>query len=248
MLWTDKLEIPRKTSRRKVVAYIRVSTKPQADGPSLDQQLEAIKKHASRNYMEILSVHEDTKSAYRQGILSRPGLQDAVHAAKEANAALLVLNASRLTRRLDDIPRLQELGVKIYTVDEGLMTQVKLCRAVEKAQGEGAAKSSAQKSRRRTQKVSGALTPEQRGRGAITARLRDHDNIHAAAKCLCKVKGARDMTYGERAHALSAAGIVKVVNCSGITVNWTGESLRKAWPRIRDEMDLLEEDDPFVGG
>ena len=74
--------------------------------------------------------------------------------------------------------------------------------------------------------------------------MRVRDNIHAPAKSLSEVEDVRDVSYGERVRAFSDAGPVNVENSSGQTTNGTRESLRRAWPRIRDEMDPREEEDP----
>ena len=52
------------------------------------------------------------------------------------------------------------------------------------------------------------------------------------------------MSHGERVRAFSDAGAVKVENSSGQTTNGTREGLRKAWPRIRDEMGSFDGEDP----
>jgi DNA invertase Pin-like site-specific DNA recombinase len=85
----------------RIAGYVRVSTKRQTKGESLDAQEEAIRTWADEAGHEVVAIYRD---AGRRGALDaadRPGLLAALGAIEDGEAdALVVLNLGRLARAL----------------------------------------------------------------------------------------------------------------------------------------------------
>jgi DNA invertase Pin-like site-specific DNA recombinase len=92
--------MPRATTRtnaRLAVAYLRVSTDDQALGP--EAQRAAIERWAAAAGVEVASWHEDRGVSGGASLDRRPGLLEALDAAKGARAGLLVVaKRDRLAR------------------------------------------------------------------------------------------------------------------------------------------------------
>jgi DNA invertase Pin-like site-specific DNA recombinase len=93
-------DMPRATTRtnaRLAVAYLRVSTDDQALGP--EAQRAAIERWAAAAGVEVASWHEDRGVSGGASLDRRPGLLEALDAAKGARAGLLVVaKRDRLAR------------------------------------------------------------------------------------------------------------------------------------------------------
>jgi DNA invertase Pin-like site-specific DNA recombinase len=94
-------------ARTRTVAYVRVSTRKQADdGQSLDAQLERIRAYAALYNLELVGDLVVDAGASADS-LKRPGLQRALAVLDEGRAdALLVTKLDRLTRSVTDLAHL----------------------------------------------------------------------------------------------------------------------------------------------
>lgn len=85
----------------RVVGYVRVSTKRQVKGESLDAQDEAIRAWATDAGHEVVTVKRDAGERGALDAVDRPGLLAALEMIEEGEAeALVVLNLGRLARAL----------------------------------------------------------------------------------------------------------------------------------------------------
>ncbi|QDT11300.1 recombinase family protein [Planctomycetes bacterium K23_9] len=86
----------------KIILYIRVSTKDQADsGLSLDAQRAKLEAYASLYDLEVVAVIEDAGESAKS--LKRPGLQRALAMLRSGEAeGLAVVKLDRLTRSVGD--------------------------------------------------------------------------------------------------------------------------------------------------
>lgn len=94
--------------RTRTIAYVRVSTRDQADhGVSLDAQRAKVEAYASLYELDLIEVIVD--GGHSAKTLDRPGLRRALQALREGNAeALLVVKLDRLTRSVRDLGDLVE--------------------------------------------------------------------------------------------------------------------------------------------
>lgn len=109
----------------KTIAYLRVSTTAQVtDGVSLDLQIEKIRQWAALHNSELVGVYSDNGLSGKN--TARPGLQQALTAAKAHKAALVVYSLSRLSRNtLDTLRLVQELeqaGSDLVSIQEMIDT------------------------------------------------------------------------------------------------------------------------------
>ena len=85
------------TDPKLAVAYIRVSTDKQAEGPEAQRQ--AIESWARSNGVTVVSWHQDIGVSGAASLSDRPGFLDALAALEESSAGLLVVaKRDRLSR------------------------------------------------------------------------------------------------------------------------------------------------------
>ncbi len=243
-----------KLKRRKAVAYARVSSLPQSvDSMTLEGQFDAIKAYAKANRMEIVNYEMDEASAHGSGSENRPGLQSAIRHARASNAVIVVVRVDRLSRWLPSLEKLLGSGVRFYSTDHGYLSRKALRDGVAKAQEESDQKSRAQKDlgeqrRARGKKRSCTLRPEDRRTGRINNMLRRDDNVRAVAQHFCRFPSLQQLTWQQRAECLSSAGITRQKNLrTEKRAPWTKEALRKVWPKVAAEIDLMQDVDPVPG-
>jgi DNA invertase Pin-like site-specific DNA recombinase len=125
---------PSETDRRRIVAYIRVSTDKQAEhGVSLDAQRAKVEQYAALYDLELVAVEVDALSAKTT---ARPALARAL-AMLDAGTAdgLLVVKLDRLTRSVRDLGDLIERyfgarGSSLISVSENVDTRTAAGRLV----------------------------------------------------------------------------------------------------------------------
>jgi len=113
-------------TRRRAVAYVRVSTDKQAEhGVSLDAQRAKVEAYASLYDLDLVAVEVDAGVSAKT--LDRPALARALEALRTGKAdALLVVKLDRLTRSVRDLGELVERcnreGWAVLSVSENLDT------------------------------------------------------------------------------------------------------------------------------
>ena len=243
------------TKCRSAVAYARVSTKQQSSQSlSIEGQFDAIRAFASKNRMEITYYELDEASAYGPGSENRPGLQAAIRHAKASGGVVIVYRVSRLSRWIASVDLLRATGVRFYSVDKGYLSETRLRQGVLKAQEEADHKSLAQKmqhslARLRGKKCRRSVSPSDRRKGTVNNQHRRDDNIRSVANHFCDLPGMEKMTHSARAESLNLAGVLRMVSARRERRSeWTGEALRKQWPLVMAEIELLRDVDNFRGG
>ena len=107
--------------RRKVVAYIRVSTEEQATkGFSIAGQRQVLEDYANGHELEIVRVFEESHSAYKPG---RPEFEAMLSFLRKQKGitGVLCYKLDRLARNLQDYAVLEEMeGTTIISATEGL--------------------------------------------------------------------------------------------------------------------------------
>lgn len=107
------------------IAYYRVSTAKQGQsGLGLDAQQTAVKRYAAANGLTI--TQEFTEVETGTGKRARVAIFEALAAAKEAGAVLLIAKLDRLARNVHFISGLMESGVKFVAVDMPSVTNLTL--------------------------------------------------------------------------------------------------------------------------
>jgi len=91
------------SDRPRAIGYVRVSSKKQRDdGNSLDDQREAIIRHAVLSGFDLVEIFADGGISGGKGIEARPGLAAALDAIRTGKAStLIVKHADRLARDTD---------------------------------------------------------------------------------------------------------------------------------------------------
>lgn len=112
------------TSKPRAIGYVRVSSKQQvAEGRSLDDQRDAIIRHAVLNGMELLDVVADGGISGGKDEEKRPGLSAALDTIREGRASVLIVkHVDRLSRDSDLAGFLKvtvkRAGGKLVVLDE----------------------------------------------------------------------------------------------------------------------------------
>lgn len=98
------------------IAYYRVSTTKQGDsGLGLDAQQTAVSAYASAKCLQVVETFTEIETGTNKR--KRPQIANAIKAAKEHDAVLLVAKLDRLARNVHFISGLIESGVKFVAVD-----------------------------------------------------------------------------------------------------------------------------------
>ncbi|KHQ52023.1 MULTISPECIES: recombinase family protein [Mameliella] len=229
------------------VLYLRCSHTTQ---DSFDEQRDAVKAKASSLGLEVVTIFEETASASGFKGFERRDLQKAIRMAQNGNYAIIVARIDRLSRNVDDVPKLLATGVPFYAADRPHKLSGRVLEAgVRRAQDEVDIKKLNKRLEEAMRRLKGktrtcAITPETAGRGRMTNILRRDDNIRAAAHALALRPDWETMTHAERASYLQAAGIFRVMSTKKETTKpWTPEAIKKNWPRLRAEIELYLSED-----
>ena len=101
---------------RKLVAYLRVSTKGQGDsGLGLEAQEAAVSAHAASSGSAIVGRFVEVESGRRA---DRPELLKAIAHAKRARSTLVIAKLDRLSRNVAFLANLMEAGVDFVACDQ----------------------------------------------------------------------------------------------------------------------------------
>src|ERR1022692_4439578 len=106
---------------RNFLGYIRVSTAKQGEGVSLQEQREAISRHAERSQLEVTEWFEERETAAKRG---RPVFNQMLKALRQGRAdGVIIHKIARSARNLKDWADLGELidqGVEVQFANESL--------------------------------------------------------------------------------------------------------------------------------
>lgn len=217
------------------VGYLRVSSKRQAaEGDSLDVQRLQLNAYAEEHGAALHGPFQDDLSGYRNNVKHRPGLRAAVDEALRRKVPLLVARVDRLTRSLDDLTLLDLDGLVLVAADRGVVSRATLKAAVAKAHAESEAKSLRAKDQHaQRHRPSGWVTPAEfdsgRKKGAMSNKLRAAQRVQEVADFIRKNPEVRNLSHGQRANYLNAAGLQNLKSSKGLREDWTKEALRPAW-------------------
>src|SRR5580700_5893738 len=109
------------TPNRHAVAYVRVSSKDQEQGFSIPAQRKLLADYAAQQGLHIVQQFEDVETAKRAG---RTAFGEMVAFLRDASTScriLLVEKTDRLYRNIKDWVTIDELGVEVHFVKEGVM-------------------------------------------------------------------------------------------------------------------------------
>ena len=243
------------TKRRSAVAYARVSTLEQSrESLSIEGQFDAIRAYAAKQRLKIWHFEMDEASAYGPGSETRPGLQAAIRHAKATGGIVLVYRISRLSRWVASVDLLRATGVRFHSVDLGFLSEKRFRDGVLKAQEEADHKSLAQKAQNALKRLKGqkprrGFSMKDRRRGTTNNQLRRDDNIRAVANHFCDLSGMEKMSHHERVASLKLAGVLRTVSARKMTKSeWNIEALRKQWPLVMAEIELMRDEETFPLG
>lgn len=229
----------------KVVGYIRVSTKRQAEqGLSLDGQAEAIRQWAERHSYNLLSIEEDDCSAHGPAGLARPGLRAAIARARSEGVPIVVTSIDRLSR---DVKSLKVLGLDdihiITTSSKRRVGKRRLRDLVRAAQDEIADLSAhGQASQRSAKRTRSNLRPEDRRAGALGNLDRVDEKIQSLIEQIRKHPDLVTMSWPQRVDHLNGQDALNLRSRKlQIRKPWTIGSLRKPFNRALEEMRIQAE-------
>jgi DNA invertase Pin-like site-specific DNA recombinase len=193
------------------IAYYRVSTVKQGQsGLGLEAQKAAVKRYAAANGLTI--NQEFTEIETGTGKRARVAIYEALAAAKEAGAVLLIAKLDRLARNVHFISGLMESGVKFVAVDMPAVTNLTLHILAAVAEEEAKMISGRTRAALQAAKERGVtlgnpqnLTPEAQ---AAAARA----NREAAVTAYRKIAGYAQLL---QASGLSLAAIANKLNSEG---------------------------------
>lgn len=104
-----------RSSKLKVVAYLRVSTQRQGQsGLGLEAQRQAIETFVSQHKATVVGTFKEVESGKRS---DRPQLQKALHLAKVTGATLVIAKLDRLSRNAAFLLTLRDSGVRFEACD-----------------------------------------------------------------------------------------------------------------------------------
>lgn len=106
--------------RRRVVGYVRVSTREQGDSKlGLAAQREALERFCQAEGVELVDVVQEVASG-KLGLTERPGLARALQQAKRlGNAPIVVSKLDRLSRNVAMVSGLMQEGVPFIVAELG---------------------------------------------------------------------------------------------------------------------------------
>ena len=240
---------------RKVVGYVRVSTRKQEEsGISIDGQTDLLRDYARRRKLDLVGIYDDAASGYSRGSASRGGLVSAISRARADGIPILVVSIDRLSRSPAVLKLLDVPGLKILSVKEGRVGKERLrtlVKAAETQSAEIARRSTKAAANRKAQgRTSGNATNLQAGqrRGAVQNMQRSAQKVRDLADVVLARPELRSFSWAERAAALNDAGHLNLISeKKNERKEWTKSSLRKPFGAALEELQFqadLEKDDP----
>ncbi len=236
---------------RKVVGYVRVSTKGQEkNGISLDAQSALLRDHAHKHNMDLVGISEDSQSAYDRRSSLRPGLQEALSTARSESIPVLVVSVDRLSRNMKDLALSGFSAVEIISVKEGKVGQKKLKKLVKAAEAasadaaqrsKDAVRSSASKGRGPGNRTN---IKEAQRRGAVSNMLRSERKIKQLADFIAQNPSIKNLSWSGKVEVLNSAGhLNQLSEVHGETRTWTISALRKPFAAALAEIEMQEDMD-----
>lgn len=113
--------IPKQASAHTAVLYVRVSSKDQEQGFSIPAQRQLLTDYASQNGLRIIRQFEDVETAKRAGRTAFGEMVEFLRKAEGSCRILLVEKTDRLYRNIKDWVTIDELGVEVHFVKEGVV-------------------------------------------------------------------------------------------------------------------------------
>ena len=106
---------------RTAVLYVRVSSKEQEQGFSIPAQRTLLTEYADREGLHILKQFEDVETAKRAGRTAFGEMVAFLRQAAPACRILLVEKTDRLYRNIKDWVTIDDLGIEVHFVKEGVI-------------------------------------------------------------------------------------------------------------------------------
>ena len=106
---------------RTAVLYVRVSSKEQEQGFSIPAQRTLLTEYADREGLHILKQFEDVETAKRAGRTAFGEMVAFLRQASPACRILLVEKTDRLYRNIKDWVTIDDLGIEVHFVKEGVI-------------------------------------------------------------------------------------------------------------------------------
>lgn len=220
-----------RTAVKKIVGYVRVSTKGQgASGLGLEAQQAAIDAYAGQNDCTVARCYVEVESGRKS---DRPELAKALAHAKRSRATLVCAKLDRLSRNVAFLSALMEAKVDFVAVDNPAANKLTLHILAAVAEAEAEAISSRTKSALAAYKARG---------GRLGAELPQCRNLDQAAR----QRGAKAAAVAIKAKASEAYAdlvpIVQELHASGHTqaaiaaeLNRLGHTTRrgKSWNQVQ---------------
>jgi DNA invertase Pin-like site-specific DNA recombinase len=244
-------EQTKQTKIRRVIGYVRVSTREQEqNGISLDAQSALLREYAHQQSMELVGICEDAQSAYDQHSSKRPGLREALSRSAFEGLPILVVSIDRLSRSIKDLSLPEFSAAQIISVKEGKVGPRKLRKLVKAAEAMSAnaarlaremIRSGIKKGRKPGNKTN--LKEAQRS-GAINNMLRSQRKVLGLADYIAKNPSIAALSWSGRVEVLNSAGNFNLVSeVHGETRPWTIGSLRKPFTAALAEIQMHEDMD-----
>lgn len=106
---------------RAAVMYVRVSSKEQEQGFSIPAQRQLLTEYAQREGIHVLQEFEDVETAKRAGRTAFSEMIAFLHKKGSGCRILLVEKTDRLYRNIRDWVTIDELGIEVHFVKEGVI-------------------------------------------------------------------------------------------------------------------------------
>jgi DNA invertase Pin-like site-specific DNA recombinase len=228
---------------RAFVQYIRVSTKKQMKGISLDAQQHTLNTYVEQKGGMLLEIFQDVCSAYDPNSSKRPGLQAAISKCRATGADLLVIKVDRFSRNVSILEDLDLSGIRIVSVAEGIVGKDRLRSLIQSAQNESAEASRNSKDALAKRKAAGKRLgntknlSEAQQLGTQAVKNRKANKISELSGFIATHPEILVMTWQARVELLNASGHANIGNTIGpLPAPWSRGSLRKPF---KEALNLL---------
>ena len=112
---------PKLALAREAVLYVRVSSKEQEQGFSIPAQRKLLSEYATQHGLQIVRQFEDVETAKRAGRTAFGEMVAFLEDAEQPRPILLVEKTDRLYRNIKDWVTIDDLGVEVHLVKEGVI-------------------------------------------------------------------------------------------------------------------------------
>ena len=209
--------------KRKMVAYLRVSTDKQGlSGLGIEAQAAAVAQHIRQAGSELLATYTEVETGKKDSLGNRPELRKAIAHAKRCKGTLVVAKLDRLARSVAVTSMLHQSGVEFVCVDNPSANRLTVQILSAVAEAEARAISERTKAALAAYKARGGrlgaslpqcrnLSQEARSEGAKRAAIAHHRN---AAEAYTDVSGEM---HTLRLSGKSLREIANILNSDGQT-------------------------------